>query len=69
MSDAFLMSSKLNSLDLTKAVLHTSGRTSNEAAFLYQAFVRMFGTSNHLVLKHIAMNLTDQSIDANYWNQ
>ena len=47
-SDAFsLMSSKLNSLDSpNKAVFYTSGRTSNEAAFLYQAFVRMFGTNN-----------------------
>ncbi|MBX2810838.1 MAG: FdhF/YdeP family oxidoreductase [Myxococcales bacterium] len=29
-----------------QAVFYTSGRTSNEAAFLYQAFVRMFGTNN-----------------------
>ena len=28
------------------AVFYTSGRTSNEAAFLYQAFVRAFGTNN-----------------------
>jgi molybdopterin-dependent oxidoreductase alpha subunit len=28
------------------AVFYTSGRTSNEAAFLYQLFVRMFGTNN-----------------------
>jgi anaerobic selenocysteine-containing dehydrogenase len=27
-------------------VFYTSGRTSNEAAFLYQLFVRMFGTNN-----------------------
>ena len=47
-SDAFsLISAKLNSLDSpNKAVFYTSGRTSNEAAFLYQAFVRMFGTNN-----------------------
>lgn len=29
-----------------RAVFYTSGRTSNEAAFLYQLFVRMFGTNN-----------------------
>ncbi|MEC8830040.1 MAG: molybdopterin-dependent oxidoreductase, partial [Bacteroidota bacterium] len=47
-SDAFSMiSSKLNSLDSpNKAIFYTSGRTSNEAAFLYQAFVRMYGTNN-----------------------
>lgn len=34
----------LNSPD--EAVFYTSGRTSNEAAFLYQLFVRQFGTNN-----------------------
>ena len=29
-----------------EAVFYTSGRTSNEAAFLYQLFARMFGTNN-----------------------
>jgi molybdopterin-dependent oxidoreductase alpha subunit len=29
-----------------EAVFYTSGRTSNEAAFLYQLFVRMYGTNN-----------------------
>ena len=29
-----------------EAVFYTSGRTSNEAAFLYQLFVRSFGTNN-----------------------
>ncbi|HEV7350779.1 FdhF/YdeP family oxidoreductase [Telluribacter sp.] len=29
-----------------EAVFYTSGRTSNEAAFLYQLFVREFGTNN-----------------------
>ena len=29
-----------------QAVFYTSGRTSNEAAFLYQLFVREFGTNN-----------------------
>jgi molybdopterin-dependent oxidoreductase alpha subunit len=29
-----------------EALFYTSGRTSNEAAFLYQLFVRMYGTNN-----------------------
>ena len=28
------------------AIFYTSGRTSNEAAFLYQLFIRIFGTNN-----------------------
>ena len=34
----------LNSPD--EAIFYTSGRTSNEAAYLYQLFVRQFGTNN-----------------------
>ncbi len=38
---------KLKDLDTPdEAIFYTSGRTSNEAAFLYQLFVRMFGTNN-----------------------
>jgi len=37
----------LNSLSSpNEAVFYTSGRTSNEAAFLYQLFVREYGTNN-----------------------
>ncbi|TBN06342.1 FdhF/YdeP family oxidoreductase [Hyunsoonleella flava] len=37
----------LNALDHPdEAVFYTSGRTTNEAAFLYQLFVREYGTSN-----------------------
>jgi molybdopterin-dependent oxidoreductase alpha subunit len=37
----------LRSLDSPdEAIFYTSGRTSNEAAFLYQLFVRSFGTNN-----------------------
>lgn len=32
--------------DPDRSVFYTSGRTSNEAAFLYQAFVRAYGTNN-----------------------
>jgi molybdopterin-dependent oxidoreductase alpha subunit len=39
--------SHLNGLDSPdEAVFYTSGRTTNEAAFLYQLFVREFGTAN-----------------------
>ncbi len=37
----------LNALDSPdEAVFYTSGRTSNEAAFLYQLFIREYGTNN-----------------------
>ncbi|HKP69945.1 MAG TPA: FdhF/YdeP family oxidoreductase, partial [Pyrinomonadaceae bacterium] len=47
-TDAFqLIAGELNSLDSpNEAIFYTSGRTSNEAAFLYQLFVRQFGTNN-----------------------
>ncbi len=32
--------------DPNKAIFYTSGRTSNEAAFVYQLFVREYGTNN-----------------------
>jgi molybdopterin-dependent oxidoreductase alpha subunit len=42
-----LIASELNSLgNPDEAIFYTSGRTSNEAAFLYQLFVRLFGTNN-----------------------
>jgi molybdopterin-dependent oxidoreductase alpha subunit len=46
--DAFaLLASELNALaSPDEAIFYTSGRTSNEAAFLYQLFVRQFGTNN-----------------------
>lgn len=46
--EAFLRIAKhLNGLnDPNEAVFYTSGRTSNEAAFLYQLFVREYGTNN-----------------------
>ncbi len=46
--DAFRMTADaLRELDSPdEAVFYTSGRTSNEAAFLYQLFVRRFGTNN-----------------------
>jgi molybdopterin-dependent oxidoreductase alpha subunit len=42
-----LIASELNALaSPDEAVFYTSGRASNEAAFLYQLFVRQFGTNN-----------------------
>jgi molybdopterin-dependent oxidoreductase alpha subunit len=47
-TDAFaLIANELNALaSPDEAIFYTSGRTSNEAAFLYQLFVRQFGTNN-----------------------
>ncbi|MEL6133470.1 MAG: FdhF/YdeP family oxidoreductase [Bacteroidota bacterium] len=46
--DAFeLIGKELNALaHPDEAIFYTSGRTSNEAAFLYQLFVRKYGTNN-----------------------
>jgi molybdopterin-dependent oxidoreductase alpha subunit len=46
--DAFaLIGAELNALSSPNAAaFYTSGRTSNEAAFLYQLFARQFGTNN-----------------------
>ncbi|HEX8556946.1 MAG TPA: FdhF/YdeP family oxidoreductase [Pyrinomonadaceae bacterium] len=42
-----LVAGELNALaSPDEAAFYTSGRTSNEAAFLYQLFVRQFGTNN-----------------------
>jgi molybdopterin-dependent oxidoreductase alpha subunit len=42
-----LIAGQLNSLSSPdEAIFYTSGRTSNEAAFLYQLFIRQFGTNN-----------------------
>jgi molybdopterin-dependent oxidoreductase alpha subunit len=47
-ADAYrLIADELRALDNPdEAVFYTSGRTSNEAAFLYQLMVRSFGTNN-----------------------
>ncbi|HLI94396.1 MAG TPA: FdhF/YdeP family oxidoreductase, partial [Puia sp.] len=46
--DAFhLIATTLNALSSpNEAIFYTSGRTSNEAAFLYQLFAREYGTNN-----------------------
>jgi len=45
--DAFaLMGAQLKAIQPNEALFYTSGRTSNEAAFLYQLFARAYGTNN-----------------------
>jgi len=45
--DAFaLIAAELNATAPDDAIFYTSGRASNEAAFLYQLFVRQYGTNN-----------------------
>ncbi len=42
-----VIAAKLNALaSPNEAIFYTSGRASNEAAYLYQLFVRMYGTNN-----------------------
>ena len=55
--DAFqLIASELNQLaSPDEAIFYTSGRASNEAAFLYQLFVRQFGTNKPAgLLEHVS---------------
>jgi molybdopterin-dependent oxidoreductase alpha subunit len=45
--DAFaLVARHLKAIEPDQALFYTSGRTSNEAAFLYQLFARSYGTNN-----------------------
>ena len=41
-----IIAEELKAIQPHEAVFYTSGRTSNEAAFLYQLFARRFGTNN-----------------------
>ncbi len=46
-ADAFaLMGHHLRTIDPDQAIFYTSGKTSNEAAYLYQLFARAYGTNN-----------------------
>jgi molybdopterin-dependent oxidoreductase alpha subunit len=46
-ADAFaLIAAHLRAVEPDQALFYTSGRTSNEAAFLYQLFARAYGTNN-----------------------
>jgi molybdopterin-dependent oxidoreductase alpha subunit len=45
--DAYaLMGEQLRAIQPNEALFYTSGRTSNEAAFVYQLFARSYGTNN-----------------------
>jgi molybdopterin-dependent oxidoreductase alpha subunit len=41
-----IIAEELNKIHPNEAAFYTSGRTSNEAAFAYQLFVRLYGTNN-----------------------
>ncbi len=41
-----LIATQLRGMQPAEAIFYTSGRTSNEAAFLYQLFAREYGTNN-----------------------
>jgi molybdopterin-dependent oxidoreductase alpha subunit len=43
---AAIIAEELNAGEPDESIFYTSGRASNEAAFLYQLFVRQFGTNN-----------------------
>src|SRR4051794_12753559 len=46
-ADAFaLVGEQLRAISPDRAAFYTSGRTSNEAAFVYQLFARAYGTNN-----------------------
>ena len=56
-----LVASELNSLSSpNQALFYTSGRASNEAAFLYQLFAREYGTNNLPIAQICVMNLVAQ---------
>jgi molybdopterin-dependent oxidoreductase alpha subunit len=62
--DAFaLIARELQALDdPDRAIFYTSGRTSNEAAFLYQLFVRQFGTNNFPDCSNMCHEPTSQAM-------
>ena len=45
-----------------EALFYTSGRTSNEAAFLYQLFVRLYGTNNLPDCSHMCHESTSAAL-------
>jgi molybdopterin-dependent oxidoreductase alpha subunit len=64
--DAFQLTAKhLKGLDNpNQAAFYTSGRTSNEAAFLYQLFVRMYGTNNFPDCSNLCHESTSRGLPA-----
>jgi len=47
-----------------EAIFYTSGRTSNEAAFLYQLFARQFGTNNMPDCSNMCHDSSGKALDA-----
>ncbi|WP_207001832.1 FdhF/YdeP family oxidoreductase [Trinickia mobilis] len=64
--DAFqLIAKHLKALDdPDRAAFYTSGRASNEAAFLYQLFVRMYGTNNFPDCSNMCHEATSRGLPA-----
>ncbi len=64
--DAFALIAKhLQTLDSPHdAAFYTSGRASNEAAFLYQLFVRMYGTNNFPDCSNMCHEATSRGLPA-----
>ena len=50
--------------DPNQAAFYTSGRASNEAAFLYQLFVRMYGTNNFPDCSNLCHEATSRGLPA-----
>ncbi|MDQ7968988.1 MAG: FdhF/YdeP family oxidoreductase [Oxalicibacterium faecigallinarum] len=60
-----LIASHLNKLDNPdRAAFYTSGRAGNEAAFVYQLFVRMFGTNNFPDCSNMCHEATSRGLPA-----
>ncbi|GGI18940.1 FdhF/YdeP family oxidoreductase [Oxalicibacterium faecigallinarum] len=60
-----LIASHLNKLDNpARAAFYTSGRAGNEAAFVYQLFVRMFGTNNFPDCSNMCHEATSRGLPA-----
>ncbi len=60
-----LIAAELNALDHPdQATFYTSGRASNEAAFVYQLFVRAFGTNNLPDCSNMCHESTSFGLDA-----
>ncbi len=66
-NDAFeLIAAHLNKLDdPDRAAFYTSGRANNEAAFLYQLLVRMYGTNNFPDCSNMCHEATSRGLPHN----
>ena len=69
-SDAFTkIGDKLSALNSpNEAAFYTSGRTSNEAAYMYQLMVRQFGTNNLPDCSNMCHESSGVGLSATDWN-